>query len=84
LTVAKIVDVKSFQSTGFVSTLRSSNELTNDANRKDIIITVEINCKVRNNECFFAQTQRIKIDEIVILPFKKITFSYPISKITPL
>lgn len=79
--LAKIMDIKTAPSRSsqmsFDSATGRYNILTDD-NRKDIQITMELLTKEIDGVNYYANNQRIRLNDILNVAFKDIWFSYPI------
>lgn len=59
----------------------SGSPLTADRNKRNIEVTVDIMTKKINDNYFYAETQKVKVDELLFLPFKETSINFPISSI---
>lgn len=56
----------------------SGSPLTVDRNKRDIEVTVEILMKKIDDIYYYAETQKVKVDENLFLPFKEGSLNFPI------
>jgi hypothetical protein len=83
-TVVKIIGIRQSISSSPLLVNRGNFTLTTDSSRKDFEADIEIKCRMIKDICFFASTQKIKVNEIIYLPFKSVSLNFPITSIKPL
>lgn len=71
--MAKVVAKKVSPSSGSI--------ITADRNKRDIEVTVELKTKKSDETYFFAETQKVKVDENLFLPFSEGSINLPISSV---
>lgn len=52
-----------------------------DPNKSDVEVTVELKVKEVDNNYFYAETQKVKVDENLFLPFKEVSLNLPITSV---
>lgn len=62
----------------------SGSLITADRNKRDIEVTVELLTKKIDGNHFFAETQKVKVDENLFLPFPEGSLNLPITSVSVL
>jgi len=81
--VAKIKSFKSTVGDTPVNIDNRTNTIVWDTSRSNLDVIVDLTCTVIDNECYFAQTEKVKTNENIFLPFTSVSLNYPIAKVKP-
>ena len=72
--IAKVISIKILPASGSL--------ITADRNKRDIEVTLDVLTKKIDDNYFFAETQKVKVDENLFLPLKVGSINFPITSVS--
>lgn len=84
--IAKVLDKKVSTATSLATVSQDLSAdrsiVTYDKNQRDLQVTVELLAKKINGIYYYAETQKVKADELLFLPFKEVSLNLPITSVS--
>lgn len=81
-TIAKVIDKKSTPAQVRTDTAAGVSLVSLDNTKRDLTVTIQMKADKFNDVYYFASTQKIKVNEVIYLPFKSVALNYPITSVS--
>lgn len=80
-TIAKVIDKKSTPAEVRTDTAAGVSLVSFDNTKRDLVVTIQIKADKFNDVYYFAGSQKVKVNEVIYLPFKSVALNYPITSV---